>query len=59
MSQELGEEVDDANEPVGVEVAATTAGKEANLFVMDVLGVPGRLARTKGRTVRQHARILR
>jgi hypothetical protein len=39
VSQEVDEEVGDTNDPVGVEVAATTAGKEANLLVMDVLGV--------------------
>jgi hypothetical protein len=33
------QEVGDANEPVGVEVAATTAGEADNLIVMDVLGV--------------------
>jgi hypothetical protein len=53
----VSQEVDDANDPVGVEVAATTAGKEDNLIVMDVLGVSRAL--TKVRTVWQRARILR
>jgi hypothetical protein len=53
----VSQEVGDVNDPVGVEVAETAAGKEDNLIVMDVLGVSR--ARTKDRTGRQRARILR
>jgi hypothetical protein len=51
VSQEVGAEVGDANEPVGVEVAATTAGKEANLIVMDVLGVSRAPSEDEGHNV--------